>query len=75
MLALSAVGVAELLDPTVRNSRDLQEVLSVMPLAVVPRIQNQALAMQQRRTLKVAGVVVTVSVVVVFLLIRLWGTT
>jgi capsular polysaccharide biosynthesis protein len=75
VLALSAVGVAELLDPTVRNSRDLQEVLSVMPLAVVPRIQNQALAEQQRRTLRVAGVVVTASLVVVFLLIRLWGTT
>jgi uncharacterized protein involved in exopolysaccharide biosynthesis len=48
VLALSAVIVAESLDQTVRGSRDVRRVLSVSPLAVVPRIQDRLTVRRQR---------------------------
>ncbi len=52
-LSLSAVIGAESLDQTVRGSRDVRRVLSVAPLAVIPRIQD-SLA-RRRKWLKAAA--------------------
>jgi hypothetical protein len=48
VLGLTGVVLAEGMDQTVRGSRDVRRMLSVSPLAVIPRIQDAA-AMRQRR--------------------------
>jgi polysaccharide biosynthesis transport protein len=60
VLALSAVIIAESLDQTVRGSRDVRRVLSLSPLAVVPRIQD-AFALRRQR-LKLAALACSVVV-------------
>ncbi len=60
VLALAAVVITEAMDQTVRGSRDVRRVLSVAPLAVIPRILDAAAVRRQR--LKV-GLLVTSAVI------------
>jgi succinoglycan biosynthesis transport protein ExoP len=48
ILALAAVVLTEAMDQSVRGSRDVKRVLSVAPLAVIPRIQDAASVRRQR---------------------------
>jgi uncharacterized protein involved in exopolysaccharide biosynthesis len=48
VLALAAVVLTEAMDQTVRGSRDVKRVLSVAPLAVIPKIQDAASIRRQR---------------------------
>ena len=48
VLALAAVVLTEIMDQSVRGSRDVRRVLSVAPLAVIPEIQDAASIRRQR---------------------------
>lgn len=58
VLSLSAVIGAESLDQTVRGSRDVRRVLSLAPLAVIPRIQDSFA--RRRQWLRIAALASTV---------------
>ncbi len=49
ILALGAAVMAEALDPRVRGSRDVREILGVAPLAMVPQIITDELAGARKR--------------------------
>lgn len=62
---ISTVVAAQLFDRSVRGTRDVQEILGVLPLTAVPVIQNSgSLALRRRDTLRFAlGTVAGVSVI------------
>jgi uncharacterized protein involved in exopolysaccharide biosynthesis len=72
VLALTGAGLAEMLDPAVRGVRDLQLLLSVAPLAVVPTIRNSVYAQRHRQFLKMSGVAAAAGIVLLIAGIRLW---
>jgi len=62
IVALSAALVAEMLDSSVRGSRDLARLIGTAPVAVVPEIANSVTRARTRRELRyaTAGIVVAV---------------
>lgn len=72
ILALTGAGVAEMLDPTVRSSADLRSLLSVSPLAVVPRIRTPQDVEKESRSWKLAAAVVAGCALALFLGLRMW---
>jgi hypothetical protein len=49
ILALGAAIMAEALDPRVRGSRDVREILGVTPLAMVPEIITEEIGRARKR--------------------------
>ena len=47
--------LAEMVDPTVRGSRDIRSLMDMPPLAVVPRLENERDKSQRRRRWGLAG--------------------
>ena len=41
-LAIAALAIAEVMDSTIRNSRDVYEILGVPPLAAIPLVETRA---------------------------------
>jgi uncharacterized protein involved in exopolysaccharide biosynthesis len=72
VLALTGVGVAEMMDPAVRGVRDLQSLMNVTPLAVVPTIRNSVYLRQHRSFVRWSAVATGVGAVLLFVGIRLW---
>jgi polysaccharide biosynthesis transport protein len=72
VLALTGAGIAEMIDPAVRGVGDLQTLLSLAPLAVVPTIRNSVYVHQHQRILKLCGVAATFGVILLFVGIRVW---
>ncbi|MGH8228818.1 MAG: GumC family protein [Steroidobacteraceae bacterium] len=67
VLSLSAVIGAESLDQTVRGSRDVRRVLSLAPLAVIPRIQDALTVRRQRLRIAALGCTVMIGGIVAVL--------
>jgi polysaccharide biosynthesis transport protein len=72
VLSVTTVGVAELIDPAVRNTRDLQMLISVVPLAVVPTIRTAASVARNRRVLQLALTAAVACAAMLFVGVRLW---
>jgi capsular polysaccharide biosynthesis protein len=72
VLALTGAGIAEMIDPAVRGVGDLQSLLSLAPLAVVPTIRNSVYVREHQKILKLCGVVAAFGVVLLFVGIRVW---
>jgi succinoglycan biosynthesis transport protein ExoP len=72
ILALTGVGVAEMLDPAIRSSADLRSLLSLSPLAVVPMIRTSQDQEQEGRRWKVAAGIVLGCAAALFVGLRLW---
>jgi polysaccharide biosynthesis transport protein len=72
ILALTFAGVAEMLDPTVRGSRDLQKLLSITPMAVVPVIRTPESLARERRRIQLAAGIVIASGVLLFVGLKMW---
>lgn len=72
VLAFTGAGVAEMIDPAVRGVRDLQALLAVAPLAVVPTIRNSVYSAQRKHFLRLAATAAVLGVVVMFVGVRLW---
>jgi polysaccharide biosynthesis transport protein len=70
-LALSAVIAAEVLDTSVRGSRDVRSLMGRTPLAVVPRIQNSLYFQQRSRKLALLVGSLVLGAPVLYLVIRL----
>lgn len=71
ILALGSAIAAELMDPSVRGSRDVRNVLQVTPLALVPQIRNSVFARQHKRRLSLLTACVVVGAPLAFLVVRL----
>ena len=67
-LALGSAIGAELLDGTVRGTRDIQQVLDVTPLGSIPEIQNQAARVLLRKQWLSLGATVGIAGLVLFFL-------
>jgi uncharacterized protein involved in exopolysaccharide biosynthesis len=63
-LALGTALIAEMMDSTVRGSRDIRRVLGVVPLGIIPEITNSAtLSARRGRWMKLAATVCVATVV------------
>jgi uncharacterized protein involved in exopolysaccharide biosynthesis len=71
VLGLGSALAAEILDPNVRGSRDVRNMLQVAPLALVPEIHNSVYAQRHRRRLSLLTASVVVGAPLMFLLVRL----
>lgn len=67
-LALGSAIGAELLDGTVRGTRDIRQVLDVTPLGSIPEIQNQAARVLLRKQWLNLGATVGIAGLVLFFL-------
>jgi len=64
VLAFGSALLAEMLDSTVRGSRDIRRVLGVVPLGIIPEITNSAtLSARRTRWMKLAATVCVATVV------------
>lgn len=70
-LALIAAVGAEMLDSSVRGSKDIGTLLGVTPLAIVPRIQNSRSRHKARREWSFMAASAVVGIPLAFLIIRL----
>jgi capsular polysaccharide biosynthesis protein len=67
-LAIGAAMMAELLDGTVRSTRDIRALLGVVPLGSVPEIHNAAaLELLRQQWLKLGGTVLLASTILFFI--------
>jgi uncharacterized protein involved in exopolysaccharide biosynthesis len=71
LLAGSCALVAELLDGSVRGSRDLAEILELSPLAIVPEIHNSRYRRHRFRQATVFMAALAAGVPVLYFLVRL----
>jgi polysaccharide biosynthesis transport protein len=72
ILALTFAGLAETLDPTVRGSRDVQKLLSITPMAVVPVIRTPQTLIRERRRIQLAAGIVIAGGVLLFVGLKMW---
>ena len=67
-LAIGAAMIAELLDGTVRSTRDIRQLLGVVPLGSVPEIYNAAShELLRRQWFKLGGTVLLASTILFFI--------
>lgn len=66
---MCAVG-AEIMDGTVRGSRDVRTILTIAPLAVIPEIQNSLYRRRRARQLVTFASCVLIAVPIMFIFIR-----
>jgi uncharacterized protein involved in exopolysaccharide biosynthesis len=66
---ICAIG-AEIMDGTVRGSRDVRTILTVGPLAVIPKIQNSLYRRRRARQLVTFASCVLIAVPIMFIFIR-----
>lgn len=70
-LAFIAIIIAEVLDSTVRSSRDVQSLLNVTPLAVIPEIRSPDYRRWRTREARVVALSVLAGVPLLYLVTRL----
>lgn len=70
-LAFLAVLVAEMLDSTVRSTRDVEELLQTAPLAVIPEIRSPDYRPWRTREAKVFATSLLAGIPIVYLVARL----
>ena len=68
IVALSAAVVAEALDPSVRGTRDIRDILAVSPLVSVPVISNSIATQAHRKRLLRFSTYAAASVVAMYVL-------
>ena len=66
---ISAIG-AEIVDGTVRGSRDVRAILVTAPLAVIPEIQNSVYRRRRARQFVTFASCVLIAAPIMFILIR-----
>jgi uncharacterized protein involved in exopolysaccharide biosynthesis len=71
ILALGSAAVAEMLDPNVRGTRDVRNVLAVTPLATVPDIHNSLFVRRHRRRLSLLTASVVIGAPLMYMVVRL----
>ena len=71
VLVLSSVVVAEMVDSSVRGSRDIRSLLDCSPLAAVPEIRNSVVRARRSRRIRVLAGSVLVGAPVLYLVVRL----
>lgn len=63
-LSFGSALIAEMLDPTVRSSRDVRQILGVIPLAIIPEIANSTtLGVQRARWMRLTASMVVVTTI------------
>ncbi len=69
-IGVGSISIAEVVDRTVRNARDVVKLLEIPPLAFIPLISNEAdvLAVRRRRLQTIAALGVWVAVTLYFII-------
>jgi succinoglycan biosynthesis transport protein ExoP len=70
VLALVAAIGAEILDGSIRGSRDVRRILALTPLAVIPEIQNSVYKRRRARQVVTFASCVLVAIPIMFIFIR-----
>ena len=70
ILAVLAGIASEAFDPTVRSSRDVQTVLGLSPLAIIPEIQNSVATARRYKQLRAFAASVIVGIPAVWLAVH-----